>query len=111
MKLSILTISLFLTLNAFGQLTKNDSGVYEYRIEASDNDELEKLINDGSFTHMVNGYAPVEISFNKALNDNGYILTNFKTKGGVSLVPVALEELPKKAQKKWVAIIEKKIVF
>lgn len=103
-----------------GELEMNSTtGLYEYRAEiiqaTADHLEARLLELDfkqetedkysGSFTHMVSGFAPVRITFTATRSEEHLVFSKFTMEGGISSVPAPLEQLPGKAQKKWLKII------
>jgi len=122
MRITITFLAVMAFVNSQAQLVLNsDNGFLEHgviieseeslfsRLDELNLDPSSDLRVNGSFSHMVGGFAPVEISYIGKKRDDNYVLTNFKVMGGDSNAWVKIEDLPKKHQKKWTKVINEKI--
>ncbi|WP_421763272.1 hypothetical protein [Ekhidna sp.] len=122
MRFLVFILSCAFVFASFSQLVKNSkNGLYEHVIDNYDSlhllkrfQELRLDINnnlqfEGSFSHMVKQFAPVEIRYIGKAESENYILTKFQLKGGISNAWLKLEEVPNKQKRKWIEIIENEI--
>lgn len=127
MKKTLIIAMTLLTIQAAeAQLLMNPSNQhYECRMEISQGTELalkgrlnelnfelkdqDDLDGSGSFTHLISGHTPMEITYRIVERDGYLVCTDFTLTGGPTQARTSLESIPAKHQKKWIRIINEEM--